>query len=905
MDEKKPLVVVLTRSYSTGLAVVRSLGAAGYTVDLVASAYKKGKTAVAACSKYVNNFVEVVSAKVKDPDEEDPLLDELLEYAGRYEEKPVLFPTDDFTTSVMDQNRSLLEPIFVMPHIVGGGDGSITERMDKTFQAGLAEAAGLLIPQEWIISLREEYDEVVLNEEEIAAAAENGETVEPVIKLQKRPIEIPEDMVYPCFVKPIESVSGYKKEMAVCNDEKQLRKHLKKLRKNFADRSILVQEFLKIDNEIDLSGVCLDQEIIIPAIIKKLNVARYERGVTLAGRVVSFDEIAQIKENIISMMKQFHYVGMFDMELNIVGDKIYFNEVNLRSGGPNYAYYMSGVNLPALFVKEVLGEKHTPEEEQIKTLGQSFIYEKVAWEDHMHGYLTRKELDERIASADIRLLCNDDDPEPGKLFVKTMELSVLNQKRKKAKAKFDKKYKKFKRTLRKITGPIRRPLKKIFKKIKKGVHKIARKVKPVLRHIKYFLLGYPQSKKENVYKPLAEKPRVVVAGRNYCSNLCMARSLGEAGYEVEVLRVFQVKPKWYDLMKILKPDAYSKYVKKYHICVTNRKPKTLVKKLTRIADPYRRKLLIPADDLVANIADENFNKLSRYYILPNVNHEENGINRLMSKEVQKEIAREFGLPVVNSHAIRTQEGKFKIPEEVTYPCFIKPDISKNSSKSRMKKCESAKELKDTLRQYSRRKDVEILVEDFLDIKREYAILGVSTKHGVVAPGYFGALEGGHKERRGVAMTGQILPVSDQQELIDNCIRFVESLNFEGLFDIDLIETTDGKMYFVELNLRFGASGYAVTQSGVNLPGMYADYMALGKPIDLDCQVEAGKCFISEKVMLEEYMHGFLTKPEMMQRHGEVDVHFVMNELDPKPYKHFKKFYPVAALAKKAFKIKEH
>ena len=43
MKEKNaPLVLVLARNYSTGLSVIRSLGAAGYTVDLIASAYKKG-----------------------------------------------------------------------------------------------------------------------------------------------------------------------------------------------------------------------------------------------------------------------------------------------------------------------------------------------------------------------------------------------------------------------------------------------------------------------------------------------------------------------------------------------------------------------------------------------------------------------------------------------------------------------------------------------------------------------------------------------------------------------------------------------------------------------------------------------------------------------------------------------
>ncbi len=873
MKENKPLVIVLTRSYSTGLSVIRSVGSAGYTVDLIASAYKKGKMGVAASSKYVRNFAEVVSAKVKEGTDE-ALIGELLKYAGKNEQKPVLFPTDDYTTSVIDMNRSRLEEHFVMPTIVGGGDGCLTRRMDKTVQAEMAKNAGLLTPLEWIINLEEK-------------------------------IQIPEDMVYPCFCKPIESVTGYKKEMAKCSNRKQLKEHLKKLKKAFPHRSVLVQEFLKIDQEIDLSGVCLDQEIIIPAIIKKWNVAQHERGVTLAGKVVPVEELGDLYEKIVDMLRQFHYVGMFDMELNVVGDEIYFNEVNLRSGGPNFSYFMSGVNLPALFVKEATGTRHTPEEEKVKTFGKSFVYEKVAWEDYMHGYMTKQALKDRLAAADITLLHYDEDPKPGRVFKQQMFLTMANNKVKKAKKSVKKSISRIKKNVKKFLSRSKKYAKRALRRTKRAVKKILRPGIRLMRKVKYTVLGYPQASLKNRRNPFAEKPRVVVAGRNYCSNLCMARSLGQAGYDVEVLRIFQVKPKWNNLMKQMKPDAYSKYVKAYHVCVTNRKPEAVVKKLIKMADPYRKMLLIPSDDLVADIADEYMKKLRPYYLMPNVKHRSGEINRLMSKSVQKKLAREAGLPVINSCVIKAYHGKFEIPETVTYPCFIKPNVSKNSSKSRIKRCENEEELRGYLKEFSRKKRIEMLVEDFIEIGREYSILGVSARENVVASGYFGAEEGGHDGRRGVAMIGKIRPTAEQQELIDNISKFIATLKFEGLYDVDLIETVDGKMYFVELNMRFGASGYAVTESGVNLPGMFADYMIFKKPVDTERAIDvAGKTFISEKVMIEEYMAGYLTKEEMEQRMKDVDVHFVMNEQDPKPYAHFKKFYGIAKL-QRAYTANKH
>ena len=144
-----------------------------------------------------------------------------------------------------------------------------------------------------------------------------------------------------------------------------------------------------------------------------------------------------------------------------------------------------------------------------------------------------------------------------------------------------------------------------------------------------------------------------------------------------------------------------------------------------------------------------------------------------------------------------------------------------------------------------------------------------------------------------------------QPLVDDIISFVDSIHYEGLFDVDLIETADGRIYFVELNMRFGASGYAVTESGVNLPGMFADYMIKGIPADLDCSIrKTGKIFVSEKVLIEEYTMGRLPMSKVRSSMNEADVHFVRNKDDMKPYRHFRKFYPIAAVMRQLYKIKE-
>lgn len=836
-EKNKPLVVVLSRSYSTGLSVIRSLGSAGFRVDLIANAHKAGFTEVAGVSRYVRKYVEVVSTKVKSGRDVE-LLDELFKYAGKYKNKPVLFPTDDYTVSVMDENRDELEKIFIMPRVAEGKQGDMVALMDKATQSRIAKESGLMVPLEWIIDLEEG-------------------------------IVIPDDMIYPCFVKPMESISGYKHEMAVCNDNDELKFHLDELRRRFSKRSILVQEYLEIDNEIDLSGVALDDKVIIPAIIKKTNVAQYEKGVTLAGKVYPYEELKDISDSIEAMIKKFRYTGMFDMEFNVVGDKIYFNEVNLRSGGPNYAYFMSGVNLPKLYVNEALGYGHTKNDEKVEDYGKSFIYEKVAWEDHINGFMTKKELNECINNADIKLVYSTDDPKPAKVFIKKLH-----------KQKRQKKLRAFKRNIKQI-------------------------IKPFIIAMKSVVLRYPQSNPVNRRKPDSENARVIVTGRNYCSNLTIARSLGEAGYEVEVLRIFQKRPRHRNLMKKIRPDAYSKYVKAYHVCVSRRKSRVIVDRLLTLADTERKMLIIPADDLMANIIDDYYDELSEFFIMPNVNNKQGEVNRLMSKEVQKKLAEEAGLPVLNSCLIKTEKGKFEIPKDINYPCFMKPNISKNSSKGRMRKCENEEELIGYITEFSMKKDIEMLVEDFVDIGKEYSLLGLCTKDRVISPGFFVAEEGGHEARRGVAMTGRMLPCQNYKELIEGLNKFMQSLGFTGLFDIDLIETKDGKMYFVEVNMRYGASGYALTKCGANLPGMFAEHMYTGKSIDeLSNDIASDKTFISEKVMIDEYVESYIDKKYLNKLMDEIDIHFVKNDEDTRPYRHFKRYYHIAAIMRKLYAIRE-
>ncbi|MDY2679846.1 MAG: hypothetical protein SOV50_04245, partial [Lentihominibacter sp.] len=632
MNKNKPLVVVMSRNYSTGLSIIRSLGIEGYPVDLIASANRTGQSATIAGSKYINNYVEVIAKKVE-LDRDEALLKELLKYKGKYDNKPVLFPTDDYTTSVMDLNRGVLEDIFIMPKVAGGAAGDLKHLMDKSVQSRIAAEAGINVPAEWVISLRD-------NE-----------------------IQIPEDVVYPCYCKPLESSLGYKQEMAVCRNRSELLSHLSVLRGKYSDRSFLVQEYLEIDEEIDLEGVCLDQEIILPAIIWKRIVAQYDKGVPLAGKTYPAEELGEILDKVINLLKSFHYYGMFDLGLNIVNGRIYFNEINMRSGGTNFVYFRSGVNLPDIFIRGITGQSRNLSEEKITEYGKTYIYEKVAWDDYFHGYLSRDELDECMRSADIKIMCNDDDPAPGESFTKEMEerdrrrqqreehiISVMKssgwdrayteQHMREARDKLGISFKTYDRYDFWQYSPDEQEVE--YKRISERREQNRRQKQLCIKasmiaedwdreyaeeHLdgarnkvgisykdynRYGFWQYKADEQEEAYRQIrarkkktklqsdeTEKPLVVVLSRNYATGLSVIRSIGAAGYTVDLVA------------SAYKPGksiiaASSKYVSSY-VEVVSKKVKDggdneLVRELLRYAGRYDYKpVLFPTDDYTASI----------------------------------------------------------------------------------------------------------------------------------------------------------------------------------------------------------------------------------------------------------------------------------------------------------------
>ena len=385
-------VIVLGKNYSTPIGVIRSLANAGYPVDLLYVATSKGDSEIVAASKYLDRTIEVIGRH------DQEIVDALLSNYADSDSRCVLFPTDDYTTLLIDRFHDRLSKRFLFPYVI---DGSVAQKMDKSFQSKLAATCGLKTAREWVISL--DTDD----------------------------ISLPKDIPFPCFVKPMISAAGGKSELGRCDDLRQLDAKLHKMQNRLRERCVLVQEFLSIRQEYTFGGICNDQTVILPGIIKKTRVAQHFRGITMSGIMVENDELGDEMAKILRFLKSIRLVGMFDMEVMLTDRGLYFGELNLRCGGPSYAYFMSGINLPALAVKAVCGESLDGSGSAM-TFNKRFVNNKVAYEDYAYLFIGASELKQMFRESDFTLMTDKNDPVPEERFFKQLKpeyqkLRIKNQ----------------------------------------------------------------------------------------------------------------------------------------------------------------------------------------------------------------------------------------------------------------------------------------------------------------------------------------------------------------------------------------------------------------------------------------------------------------------------------------------
>lgn len=408
-------------------------------------------------------------------------------------------------------------------------------------------------------------------------------------------------------------------------------------------------------------------------------------------------------------------------------------------------------------------------------------------------------------------------------------------------------------------------------------------------------IGTPKHKRKAIGNM---KPKVVIIGHSFTSRLSLIWALSELDCDITILTMVGPNPKGPGLEVFKDIDHYSKYVN--HVYYFGKSEEELIQLLLeKCIDPNQKVILLPDSDFSSCVIDEHRDDLAAHFSFPYV---KNGgtVKDWNDKTRQKELARSVGLNVVKSISLSIKDGKYTIPEGIHYPCFPKAQSTILGAKKGLERCDNEEQLRTLLNKMGRQYDLEVMIEDFKKINNEYAVLGFSDGDTVVIPGMIEILSSSIY-RPGIAKFGRVTGLEGFEDTVARFKDFVRKLGFVGIFDIDFYRSA-GELFFSEINLRFGGSGYAVTKMGSNLPAMYVKSI-LGQDIShMPKRIYCNKTYANERLCMDDWYRGFDTTRQYFRYLNNADIHFLDHPTDKGPKRAYQRRFLKSLFRRTAKKL---
>ena len=378
--------------------------------------------------------------------------------------------------------------------------------------------------------------------------------------------------------------------------------------------------------------------------------------------------------------------------------------------------------------------------------------------------------------------------------------------------------------------------------------------------------------------------RVIVIGSNPATKLSLIRCVGAVeGCRVTVVTMLSQVPE--------KPertiDTYSKYVERFFYTKKYDADGLANLLLEKCRVGGEKPILMSVDDDSACLVDTIQDRLRDKFYYSHIQHQAGAIAGLMDKSKQKQLAKECGFNVVEAWPVDCVNGKYTVPDEVKYPCYVKGRLSYHSAKRYQKRCNTKEELEKWLKVLAKHNPSPLIIEEFIKINKEYGVIGYCNAEKVVLPGVVELIDCGYGSDRGVAASGWVHDFSLNEALGPKVEQLMRHIQLTGLFNIDFIESK-GKWYFVELNVRYAAYGFAVCKAGVNLPAIQI-YDVLSKDdSELSNEVKNDFRYVNEKVAFDDVAGGYRSWKNYRDMLRDADCRFIQQADDPEPYHQFKK-----------------
>lgn len=301
----KDKVIILGDDSVNTLGLVQCLGIEGlYPITILKG--DNPKKGLISKSKFVGEIYPIL-------DMEDGIQVLLEHYI---EDEPLLvFPSGDQAALVLDSHKEELKEHFMFEYSIG--EYSIAQLMQKQLQIELAKKCSFNVP--------------------FSKELEKG-------------MKAPETFPFPCFIKPLRSYDGDKRDMKVVYSKEELNDIL--ANGLHYSSSVQIQQYISRDYEYCMLGCACSNGSVIMPLASRMTKFNKTLANTMSVNYIEplNDEIAIEVEKIKSLIQMIGYVGLFSVEFmhNSEDNKVYFTEINLRNDGENSFIVHGGVNLPYL-----------------------------------------------------------------------------------------------------------------------------------------------------------------------------------------------------------------------------------------------------------------------------------------------------------------------------------------------------------------------------------------------------------------------------------------------------------------------------------------------------------------------------------------------------------------------------
>ena len=303
---------------------------------------------------------------------------------------------------------------------------------------------------------------------------------------------------------------------------------------------------------------------------------------------------------------------------------------------------------------------------------------------------------------------------------------------------------------------------------------------------------------------------IVIIGGLHHNTLGVLRSLGEQGVHCDNINVLIVGKNIHKNNII----SSSKYINsnKVHYVDTN---DDIISWLIKLSKDGKRRTVICCSDGSAEVVIKNKDILKQNFNTPSTSYD---VEKLMSKQIQGELAIQSGFNIPTSTIIKASE--YRQGNWEKYPCITKPLKSvSGSGKADIHVSNNEQELLQALSET----DAEFVqIQEYLQKKLEYQLIGCSLNNGeiLIIPGYTDIIRQPNNTNTGYLLYSPIDKFSYNKNAVET---FIKMIGYNGLFSMEFIRDLNDTDYFLEINMRNDGNAYCVKTAGVNLPYIWCYY----------------------------------------------------------------------------------